>query len=209
MVTDEDEAPRLGRRELIAGGLIAGAAGVAMAGDAEARSATTGAGRAPSAVAPQDSPVTAPLGSPAIPGFVYQSVHFFDFTPEAAGANRAYGGSGTYATGANSTMWASMDIPTGALIRDVEWYVRNTSGSPVSVACRLWAPGRANLVALVLESFVPTAASGIQVVRGTTTQSTWGPHPVGARIALGLFTPTNQSVQVNGARVGFSFPARS
>ncbi len=44
----------------------------------------------------------------------------------------------------------------------------------------------------------------VRAARSVPTSATNGPYPAGTMIALGVFTPSDGSVAVNGARIGFT-----
>ncbi len=203
MTEKDDHRPLLARRELIAGaGLLAGVAASAAA----STPAAAAAGSAADGPVSEASPIITTIASPRLPGFVYRHAFMFDFSAEGSASNRAWGGSGVYTANATSLLWASVEIPAGALIRDIEWYVRNNSGATVTAINRLWAAGTGTLGTGLGDTAIPAGPS-IAAVRTVTTSTVWGPHPTGTKLALGLRTPTDASVQINGVRVGFSHGA--
>jgi hypothetical protein len=185
----------MGRRGLILGAGALAAAGVTGSAEAAPAPGPTAAG---SGVA--ESPVAGTLGSAPVSGYTYHHASMFDFTAESGAAQRSWGGHGVWATG--SILWASIEIPSGARIRDVEWYVLNTSGNPVTAMARLWAAGTGGLGSSVINATIPSGAEVIQRVRVVPTATTYGPYPLGCKLNVGLFS-ADESVQINGARVGF------
>ena len=96
---DDDDRPSLARRELIAGGLLAGAALATVSAEpARAARPASGAAGDPSSVGPQLSPLNSTIASPTISGYSYRHKYFFDFSVEAPGAERRYVGFGCYST---------------------------------------------------------------------------------------------------------------
>lgn len=151
----------------------------------------------------QDSPVTSTIASPPISGYSYRHVMWTDFTPESPAADRAWGGYGAHTANSSSLLWGSVEIPAGTLVRDIEWYVINTSGADVSGLGRIWRAGTGTLgTALADTTIAPTTA--IVARRSLVPSDRYGPHPLGTKLALGIRTPVDGSVQVNGVRVGFT-----
>lgn len=202
----DDERPLLGRREMIAGGLLAGAtATAAMTGEAEARPTSIDS---PSDRRSEASPVTTTIASATKPRYIYRHCFMFDFTPEGPASNRAWGGYGAYTQGSTSLLWASIEIPPDTLVREIEWYVRNASTSPINALGRIWRAGTGALVTTIADTTIPVGTA-ITASLSIVGQSTWGPHPTGTKLALSVRTPTDGTVQINGVRVGFSYPGRS
>lgn len=187
------------RRRLLVG---AGAGAAALVGLA----ATAPSARADSDTAAgggnviNDTPASPPLGSAAISGYTYRTVSFFDFTPETS-AVRTWGGSGVYTTAA-SYLWASLDIPSGARVRDIEWYVYNSSGSSYDAMARVWQAGDGSLLTTLADVSV-TSGSGVRMFRTSVPSANYGPFPLGCKVMLGIQTTGSSTLQVNGARVGF------
>jgi len=100
-------------------------------------------------------------------------------------------------------MWATVEIPAGALVRDIEWYVYNNSGSTVSALGRIWAAGTGTLFSTLADTSI-VSGSGVVARRSIVSSANYGPHPLGTKITLGLNTAGAGNVQVNGARVGFT-----
>src|SRR5690606_1052772 len=124
-MTHESDEPNHARRGFLigAGAVATLAAASGTATDAEAAPAATTV----TASAPQASPVANTIASPPLNGRLYRYQQMFDFSCESATAQRTWGGFGVYSGNTASLNWASVDIPAGALIRDIEWYVRNNS----------------------------------------------------------------------------------
>jgi len=211
-----DPGPALARRGLMLGAGVAALAAGTLAGrlpaSAEptpgkdvaqtkeaARAAAQGAGAVQAL-----SPVTSTIASPPISGYVYRHVSWLDFQPESGPATRQYGGRGAYSSASSPYLWATMEMPAGALVRDVEWYAYNESGSPVTALARLWAAGTGTLFATLADTVI-NSSSSTQTRRSVVSSANYGPHPLGTKIALGLNTaPAGGTVQINGVRVGFT-----
>lgn len=187
---------RRGLMRTAGAGAMLGALGVG----APSAMAEDGPGSAGRQAAPPSGATS--IGSPPVSGRTYRSAAMLDFTPENWAAGRAWGGSGSYTPTSSSWLWAYLDVPAGALVRDIEWYVRNASAGSVPGLNRLWTPGSAHMVSIGDTTIATSTA--VTATRTTTTSSTWGPYPTGTTLALGIETPTDGSVQVNGVRVGFS-----
>lgn len=111
-----------------------------------------------------------------------------------------------YTAGYGGGMRASVQIPAGALIRDVEYYMYNGGTSTAFASAYLWVPGSGYINSINADASVPGggASASAVAVREVTPEITWGPYPVGVELILSVDTPTDGSVQMNGARIGFS-----
>ncbi|MET0692633.1 MAG: hypothetical protein ABWX96_00190 [Propionibacteriaceae bacterium] len=207
--TGSDPGPTLARRGLMLGAGVAALAAGTLAGKLPA----TADPREPKAkeqsevlhaAAQQLSPVSSTAGSPAISGYTYRHASWLDFHPESGPGYRRYGGRGVYSSGVSPYLWATVEIPAGALVRDIEWYVYNNSGSAVTGFARMWAAGTGSLFATLADTTINTGTT-TQSRRSVVSSVNYGPHPLGTKIALGLETNiNNDNVQINGARVGFT-----
>ena len=150
----------LGRRGLLVGGAAALAAGgvLAVAGpglvDAAgaqplaAGDGTEGVAPSPHVAGsePQSSPITTTIGSAPISGFTYRNVCMYDFEPFDPNAHKTWGGSGVYSAVTATSMRAIIDIPAGALLQDVEYYIYNNTGSSAFPDTYLYVPGQGTIV---------------------------------------------------------------
>lgn len=195
----EDQPDRLGRRGALAAIVGATAAATTVGSTARAAPASdAGVRSSRSTVSPTASPATATIASAPIPGYIYRTVALYDFTPFDSSQARIWGGNGVYST---SPLRASVEIPAGALLRDIEWYVSNTSGGARYFSCYLWTPA-SGYINLIWSTSVPSS-SGLTATRDVTTSSVWGPYPDGAKIFVDA-PNTSSTCQVNGVRLGFS-----
>lgn len=194
-------SPSLPRRGLILGAGAAALAGATMAQRLPAAAKPPG-GPSAASESQQASAVTTTLGSAPVDGYVYRHATWSDFSPELSTSQRRWSSGGAYAATTPSNLWASVEIPAGARVRDLEWYVTNTS-TPVTGYGRLWLPDSAQLVNTVLDTTIPSSAS-MTATRGVVPDDSSGPYPLGAKIYLGIYTTTDGKVAVNGVRVGFA-----
>jgi hypothetical protein len=209
--------PRLiGRRGLIVGStaaaLAAGLVGAPAAaaapppdGGGDTHDGATGpaktGGATTQAVSPDSSPITTTIASAPISGYVYRMVDMYDFKPFSPAAGLSWGGNGTYSSGTGTTIRASLDIPAGALVKDVEYYIYNNSGSDVIPDSYLYVPGYGSISSIGASVTIPSSAT-IAAARAVVSQQ--GPYPLGSRLLVSCATPSTGTVQVNGARVGFA-----
>jgi len=200
-MTHESDEPNHARRGFLIGAgavaTLAAASGSATDADAAPAATTT------TAAAPQASPVAASIASAPRNGCLYRYASYFDFSCESPNANRAWGGFGVYSQVASTNLWTSFEIPPGTLIREIEWYVRNNTATSVAAYGRLWTAGTGDLFFVVRDAVIPVSA-GIVATRVEVPEASWGPYPQGTKLQLGLRTPTNGDIQINGARVGLS-----
>lgn len=194
----ETEQTGLGRRGALAA--ILGTAAVATAAtEGRAAPVSNVRGGALSARRFQASPLNNTIASLPLPGRAYRTLWYLDFLPLNPMANeRTFAGSG----GAYSTvvMEASVEIPAGALLRDVEWYVANSSGGEVWFYCAVWTPAD-GFITLFAPTIVPTGAGALTATRTVIGSDAWGPYPDGAKIVL--YAPTSATCLLNGVRLGF------
>lgn len=197
----------VGRRGLILGaGAAALAAGV-LAGAEPALAkppSTKGDGTATGRVHADSSPISSTIASAPISGYTYRFVSMYDFRPFYGTSVWTWGGSGAYSAGGASPMRASIEIPAGALVRDVEYYVYNGSSSGTAGSAFIWVPGSGVIYDISADATIPSG-SGLSAVRAVASQS--GPYPLGARLVVNVSTPADGSIQVNGARAGFQLGA--
>lgn len=96
-----------------------------------------------------------------------------------------------------------MEIPAGALVRDIEWYAYNASGSAARALARVWVTGGGDLSGVVADADIgPTTGIGAQ--RVVVPSTAYGPYPAGSRLLLGFQANGTGVLQVNGVRVGFT-----
>lgn len=189
-------------------GLIAGASALALAGAAslvhpdQASAAPKNGPSATGRVSQNSTPVGATIASPRQSGYVYRTLGEFDFTPEGATSQRAFGGSGVYTLNSASTLWATVDLPAGALVRDVEWYLYNT-GPATAAHAYIWSANTGFMAATAATTAVPTG-SGVQRLRTEVSSGQYGPFPTGTKLFLGAPSRVDGTLQVNGARVGMT-----
>ncbi len=162
----------------------------------------------PAQPAPGNQPQTAPAGinpiaSPPQAGYTYKFLTMWDFTPENFVSGRAWSSSGgVYApSGGGDTLWAMCDLPAGATLGDVEWYVSATESA--SLLARLWVAGTATLMKIVADGVLAAGPAGVRAARIVAPAASNGPYPHGTSLALGAYTPGDASVAINGVRVGY------
>lgn len=152
-------------------------------------------------IQPATSPITTTIASGPIDGYFYRTVCMYDFKPFNPAGQLTWGGKGTYSASVATTLRATLEIPPGSLVRDVEYYIYNSSGSAVGVDTHLYVPGQGSISSVGASVSVPSTGT-ITATRAAVSQQ--GPYPAGARLLISVSTPTTAQVQINGARVGFS-----
>ncbi len=188
--------------------LFAGAAGAALLAGGVASPATAdaapagGDGVAPAAVQPDGQPGPTSIGSAPRSGYVYRSACMYDFRPFDPAGQPTWGGSGVYTAGVSTPLRATFEVPAGALLKDVEWYVYNT-GVPVSASLYQYTPGSGLIWNLTADTSIPSSAQ-TAAYRTAIPAADAGPYSVGSRLLASLSTPTDGSVQINGVRLGFT-----
>ncbi len=203
MTSPEPDPIALGRRRLLLG---TGAAALVAASLRGAELAAAEPGPAPDPTGHRSSlEAAAAKVTPSGPlsGYVYRSLSWADFTPEQSDRIRDYGGYGAYAVGGAGALWATMDIPAGSIVRDIEWYVSNASGAPVVLRGRRWLPGDATFAHGLVDDEIASSAAGVRARRAIVSASNQNPFAPGVKLALG-FESTGSTTQIAGARVGMT-----
>lgn len=187
------------RRGLFAGGAAISAGAMAAMTPTQARAAGPSALDGPP-VSPS-SPIASTIASPRRNFLVYRTIGEFDISVESSSAERQFAGRGVHSTGAQTSLWASIDVPAGVKIKDVEFYATNTTGSTVYGAVWLWTADSGYFSYQLARASIPSG-SAQQAVLVDFESDQNGPYPSGTKLFLTIFTPTNATVQWNGARVG-------
>ena len=193
-MTHEAETDGLGRRGALAA-LLGTAAVAASAGSAQA-----GPSSNVKKVASAASPDSSTIASPALAGYAYRTAWYCDFLPlDPSAYARTFGGNGgMYAA---NVLEASIEIPAGALLRDAEWYVANSSGGSATFYCAIWTPTDGYITTFA-PATVPSGSGSPTATRVVTTSANWGPYPDGSKIIL--YAPTASNILLNGVRLGFT-----
>lgn len=202
-----DEQRMISRRGVFAGlGAVgvAGAAGMLAPGTAYADAPSRGPRLSPAGARPHAVPAGVnPLASAPQKGCHYAFTTMWDFSPEHYSSGRAWSPTGgVYApSGVGDNLWATVDLPPGAILADVEWYLSATEA--VAMMGRLWVAGDAYLSVIVADGTLAAGTSQARATRIVVPQNTNGPFPHGTKLVLGLFTPATGTISINGARVGY------
>lgn len=150
---------------------------------------------------PQASPIASTIASPRRDFLVYRTVGEFDFSVESASARRTFGGSGVYPLDAATSMWASIDVPGGVTLDDIEFYVYNNTGSTAYAAVWLWT-ANSGYFSSQLANVAIASTNSVTATRASFASSVNGPYPTGTKIFVTIYAPTNGRFQINGARLG-------
>jgi hypothetical protein len=146
-----------------------------------------------------------PIASAPLSGYSYVFRGMWDFTPENFISGRTWtSAGGTYApVGSGDTLWTLVEVPPGAVLGDVEWYL--SADATTELMGRVWVAGTPTLMKVVADGTIAaTSTHGlVRAQRVVPTSGTNGPYPHGTMLAFGVFTPSDASVAVNGIRVGF------
>ena len=204
MIQDDLMDNTVGRRGLIVGaGAAALVAGATFAQPAAAEPKFAPGAEVRTNAQADGSPITTTIASAPVSGYIYRTVCMFDFEPFSPSSQRTWGGSGTYTAGSAGPLRATVEMPPGALVRDVEYYIYNNSGSAVFPDTYLYVAGTGSISSINASVAVPSGPSttATRVVIPATHN---GPYPLGSRLLVSLNTPTTGTVQINGARVGFT-----
>jgi hypothetical protein len=204
VIQDDLTDNAIGRRGLILGaGAAALAAGATLTEPAAAEPKIAPGAEVRTNAQAEGSPIATTIASAPVSGYIYRTVCMYDFEPFYPSSQRTWGGSGTYTAGTAGPLRATVEVPPGALVRDVEYYIFNNSGSSVSPDTYLYVAGTGQITSI---NAIVAVASGpsITATRVIIPATHCGPYPLGSRLLVGLATPTTGAVQINGARVGFT-----
>jgi hypothetical protein len=187
---------------VVAGSMVS--AMPARATPASAGSSTSDGVGAPLAAAhPNGSPITTTIASPPLPNRTYRFVGMYDFFPFDPAAGRTWGGYGTYSGGRSTTMRATIEIPPGAVVQEVEYYIYNNSGSDLIPDTHVEVAGHGSIASIGATVVIPSQAT-IAAAQATVAAVGKGPYPFASRLLVSVATPSDGTVQINGARVAFS-----
>ena len=150
----------IGRRGLIVGaGAAALAAGATFAQPAAAEPKIAPGDEVRTNAQADGSPITTTIASAPVSGYIYRTACMFDFEPSFPSSQRTWGGSGTYTAGSAGPLRATVEIPPGALVRDVEYYIYNNSGSSVFPDTYLYVAGTGEITSINASVAVPSGPS--------------------------------------------------
>ena len=192
----------LSRRKMVALGAFGGLGGAALAGAAAGTAqAADGPGVGPAkrtAKALDGEPTGTRIGSAPIGGYTYLYRSYMDFQP-FTGGTWTYTGTGIWCSQGSGQLGSGIDLPPGAYLRDIEFYVAgSTTGS---VAAYFWTTGSAGVD--ILGSLSVPSTGDVLVARRLTIPSTMtGPYSLGGRLLV--WATTASTFRLNGARVGLS-----
>jgi hypothetical protein len=167
------------------------------------RSGSDGVGVPMAAAHPDGSPITTTIASPPLPNRTYRFVGMYDFFPFNPAAGKTWGGSGTYSSGTATSMRATLEIPPGALVAEVEYYIYNSSGADVTPDTFVEVAGQGTISSIGATVTIPSNASAIAAAQATVPSTGMGPYPFASRLLVSVSTPSTGTVQINGARVAF------
>ena len=188
----------LSRRRMVA---LAGLGGLGTAA-LTAATAAEAAADGPSIKSPQvaDSDPGGPrIGSAPIGAYSYVHRGFMDFQVYEGGT-WVWTDKGIYTNGGdNGQIGTSVDLPAGAVLRDIEFYYAATTAGSFDVS--LWSTGKAQFTPIT-GGAAPATGDVLKARRLLAPLTKNGPYALGARLILWAFT--SPTFRVNGVRVGFT-----
>jgi hypothetical protein len=203
----------LSRRAILSGiGVVGGVAalGATASPALAAPSARAKSGpNAQSAAHPDAAPSLPPsIASAPEAAVAYQFVGWHDFAAENNSTyGRKYGGNGAYTDVDPDYLAAFVDMPPGALIHDVEFYLANTVA--VDLYGITWVTSQGTNAGSFWLQQNHAANAVLHAVKFAIPATLNGPFPFGSRIGVSVPTPTDGSVQINGVRFGLTHTPRS
>ena len=198
-----DDTTGLSRRKMVALGAFGGLGGAALAGAAAAPTAHAaggpGTGPAKRTTKALDGEPSAPrIGSAPIGGYTYLHRSYMDFQP-FTGGSWTYSGSGIWCSQGSGQLGSGVDLPPGAYLRDIEFYVAGSTTS--TVAAYFWTTGSAS-VGILGSLSIPSTGDALVARRLVIPSTMTGPYTLGARLLV--WATTSATFRINGARVGLS-----
>ena len=139
------------------------------------------------------------IGSTLIGGYGYTYRSYFDFLP-SDNTRLTYTDSGVWGT-TQPVLRSPVDLPFGAVLRDVEFYVSGTGQVILSVD--LWRSTYGTPFNLYTMAHPGSAGGAMRAIRISVIDEWNGPYAAGSRLVLGI-NNSSPTVQLNGARVGYS-----
>ena len=139
------------------------------------------------------------LGSALIGGYSYVYRNYLDFVP-VDNSERTFAGTGAWGT-TSDELRATVELPFGAVLRDVEFYV--ASSKQVNLAVTLWRTQTAQATVLNTVSFPGTTVDTIRALRFTIPSDVCGPYAPGS-LLIAAIGNTSSTTKINGLRVGFT-----
>ena len=124
---------------------------------------------------------TAPLGSPLKQGWTYRYLSYMDFIPLDFSGGRSLGGISMAFANSNGFLRATLDLPFGAQIGDLELYCDNNFLDSVFVEFSLWQPGVLDLIYLTAWK-IPHGVG--QVLNQAVSAGPSGPYPPGTKLVI-------------------------
>lgn len=200
-MNEPDVTAQLHRRRLLLG---AGAGALAAASLSDLAQAKPTAVPTPPPLrqrlrAPGDGTTAAAQRSNPLSGYTYRAVSFADFHPVEKDNWREVAAIGFRSTA--GLMYATVEIPAGAIAKDVEFYYLNPNAS-VELAVGIWQPGVFDIDYWVIEN--ANASSGNKVRRLVIPSEFQVAREPGSRLLLAFISSGTPQAEIVGARVGFS-----
>jgi hypothetical protein len=193
--------PNISRRGLLAG--VGGAAALlGTAGSAEAAPPLRGpdASRRPAGVPPG----LVSISSPPEIGVSYRFAMWSDLTASndiTNGRHFQSEGVTVLSTTTTDSMATCFEVPPGTRVHDVEAYYNANTNTTLRVS--VWNSGAADLSHIIASTQLgPFAGDTMHVTNLPIPGNVNGPYPHGSLLVVSIETLINQSIQVNGFRVG-------
>lgn len=193
--------PEIGRRRLMLGAGATALVTSSLRGTGVAEAKPTPAPPNSRQLPKSDQSVdAAALRSNPLSGMTYRGVSFADFHPVGEDNWRLLAATGFTSSG--GVLFATLDIPAGAVTRDVEWYFLNP-GVGIEVGASVWRPGIFSLFKMGTNNYA--ASTGPQVRRIAIPAAFQIAHPAGSKLILTMLSNGKpQDAEIVGARAGFS-----
>jgi hypothetical protein len=211
----------------VAGGATLFAPGAYASVPVEPNSAGAGTAQPKSSAHADSAPsgMPTPIASTPTAGVTYKFASYDDFFPEDFSIGRDWSANGGLFTPAGTgNMLATFDLPTGAVLTDIEWYLSNSSpttapnGGKATVFAKVWVAGQADWTTVISGTVVPSATPSIVAAKAAVPVAVNGPFPSGTKLIIGIVTnpvnipartpiPTDPDIVINGVRVGYTLPS--
>lgn len=184
-------------------GLVGGAAAAGLVSNRESApvfAATSGFSATDNASGNERATGDVPQAVPAItPGLTYATYGMFGFQPNLFANGYSVSGTGCYCSTSDGYVVANLELPTGAIVKEIYFAGQNSSGAPASFFVERYPldGGGSQPVADVL---IPTGGATIQNRMVTVD------HVVDPGYSYDAAGFTSSAIRMYGCRIGFAGP---
>jgi hypothetical protein len=204
------DSPRYSRRTVLAGAGLAGAAttlGVALAQPAAAAAGGRSTQQALDDLLSPPGTLPPSIASAHTPGVTYYYKSNYDLRPTQYSQGAANVDGAAYTDEADGVLVTTILPPAGAVLAEVEWYLRATA--PQTIVLAGTVPGATGAVMMFALPLGVPISTDLYAHKEIIDSSVNGPYPAGCALIAGGTTLMDQSAAIGGVRFGFTGGAQS